>query len=83
MTERISYFPDTDTMYVEVRPGPTEGGADAGPDLVIHYGTDGLPSGYEIERASRHPEHIAAALAATCSKVSSTMTIATGWRTTA
>ncbi len=58
----IRYYPDTDTMYVELRPGPTTGGEDAGEDLVIHYGEDGQPSGYEIEHASRHPEHIAAAL---------------------
>ncbi len=58
----IRYYPDTDTMYVELRPGPTTGGEDAGEDLVIHYGEDGRPSGYEIEHASQHPEHIAAAL---------------------
>jgi hypothetical protein len=38
------------------------GGEDAGEDLVIHYGADGLPWLWEIEHASRHPEHIAAAL---------------------
>lgn len=58
----IRYYPDTDTMYVEIRPGMTVGGEDAGEDLVIHYGEDGRPSGYEIEHASKHPEHIAAAL---------------------
>lgn len=58
----IRYYPDTDTMYVELRPGPTTGGEDAAEDLVIHYGDDGQPSGYEIEHASTHPEHIAAAL---------------------
>ena len=42
----IRYYPDTDTMYVELRPGPTTGGEDAGEDLVIHYGEDGQPSGY-------------------------------------
>ena len=37
---------------------------DAGEDLVIHYAADGEPWLWEIEHASRHPEHIAAALAA-------------------
>lgn len=60
--QAIRYYPDTDTMYVELRPGPTTGGEDAGEDLVIHYGEDGQPSGYEIEHASKRPEHIAAAL---------------------
>ena len=26
----IRYYPDTDTMYDELRPGPTTGGEDAG-----------------------------------------------------
>jgi len=35
---------------------------DAGEDLVIHYAADGQPWLWEIEHASQHPEHIAAAL---------------------
>jgi uncharacterized protein YuzE len=65
----IRYFPDTDTMTVEIRPWPGEaasteaiGGEDAGEDLVIHYAADGEPWLWEIEHASQHPEHIAAAL---------------------
>src|SRR3546814_13331307 len=58
----IRYYADTDTMYVELRPGPTTGGEDAGADLVIHFGEDGEPAGYEIEHASQHPAHTAAAL---------------------
>ena len=67
----ISYTPETDTMAIEVRPWPKDtaageravGGEDAGEDLVIHYAGDGEPWLWEIEHASRHPEHIAAALA--------------------
>lgn len=67
----ISYSPETDTMAIEVRPWPEGakgnesaiGGEDAGEDLVIHYAADGEPWLWEIEHASRHPEHIAAALA--------------------
>jgi uncharacterized protein YuzE len=70
MTEPvIRYFPDTDTMAIEIRPWPGEtgdrqnvGGEDAGEDLVIHYAADGEPWLWEIEHASAHPEHIAAAL---------------------
>lgn len=69
----IRYYPDTDTLVVEIRPWPeiegdagmdAIGGEDAGEDLVIHYGPDAQPYLYEIEHASRHPEHITAALAA-------------------
>jgi len=66
----IRYYPDTDTMAIEIRPWPEDeggdpgkvGGEDAGEDLVIHYARDGQPWLWEIEHASVHPEHIAAAL---------------------
>ena len=66
----IRYYPETDTMAIEVRPWPKGsgnqrniGGQDEGEDLVVHYAPDGKPWLWEIEHASRHPEHIAAALA--------------------
>jgi hypothetical protein len=64
----IRYCVETDTMAVEVRPWPGAADDDAvardcGDDLVIHYAPDGGPWLWEIEHASRHPEHIAAALA--------------------
>jgi uncharacterized protein YuzE len=66
----IRYYPKTDTMAIEVRPWPAGGekiadaigGEDAGEDLVIHYAADGDPWLWEIEHASKHPEHISAAL---------------------
>jgi uncharacterized protein YuzE len=64
----VRYFPDTDTMAIELRPWPglpgeSGEGEDAGSDLVIHYYPgDGKPWLWEIEHASQHPEHIAAAL---------------------
>ena len=64
----VGYCIETDTMAVEIRPWPgredDDGIArDAGVDLVIHYAPDGQPWLWEIEHASRLPEHIAAALA--------------------
>ncbi|MGD9616703.1 MAG: DUF2283 domain-containing protein [Alphaproteobacteria bacterium] len=67
----ITYHPETDTMAIELRPWPGDreqgdaeiGGEDAGEDLVVHYAPDGEPWLWEIEHASTHPEHIAAALA--------------------
>ena len=68
----IRYYPETDTMAIELRPWPQMaeaadpsaiGGEDAGEDLVVHYAADGEPWLWEIEHASTHPEHIAAALA--------------------
>ncbi len=67
----IRYYPATDTMAIELRPWPEGragetaqiGGEYAGDNLVIHYAADGEPWLWEIEHASVHPEHIAAALA--------------------
>lgn len=66
----IRYYPETDTMAIEVRPWPEGqegnpneiGGQDAGEDLVIHYAADGQLWLWEIEHASSHPEHIVRAL---------------------
>jgi hypothetical protein len=79
--EPVRYCVDTDTMAVEVRPWPgrpgeTAEGEDAGLDLVIHYyPRDGEPWLWEIEHASEHPEHIAAALRAMRSRQSKPHTI--------
>jgi uncharacterized protein YuzE len=67
---KIRYYPETDTMAIEVRPWPGDtggdpsqvGGQDEGEDLVVHYAADGQPWLWEIEHASAHPEHISAAL---------------------
>ena len=77
----IRYFPETDTLAIELRPWPIAqdgdpnetGGEDAGKDLVVHYAPDGDPWLWEIEHASTHPEHITAALGQ----------IRNRWRTTA
>ena len=73
----IRYYPESDTMAIEVRPWPARserdeaqiGGEDAGDNLVIHYAPDGEPWLWDIEHASVHPEHIAAALAQIRSRV--------------
>ena len=65
--EPIRYSVDTDTMAIEIHPWPggeDGSGYDAGPDLVIHDAPDGQPWLWEIEHASQHPEHVAAAPAA-------------------
>jgi hypothetical protein len=64
----VSYCVETDTMAIEIRSWPGQGdddgiARDAGVDLVIHYAPDGDPWMWEIEHASGHLEHIAAALA--------------------
>jgi hypothetical protein len=51
----LECYPDTDALYVEIRPGHTVGGRDADDDLVIHYGEDGRrrDAGARAERSDR------------------------------
>ena len=71
--EPVLYDAETDTLLVELRPWPVAapaavnervGGEDAADGLVVHYGPDGLPHGFEIEHASEHPDLVARALSA-------------------
>jgi uncharacterized protein YuzE len=52
----FEYFPDTDTLYIALRPGP---GADAGevaPDVILDYDANGNVIGITIEHASERAE---------------------------
>lgn len=61
----VLYDPDTDSMYVKVRPEPgVDSVVDDDRDLVIDLGEDGEPVGYDIQYASQHPDVIAEALSA-------------------
>jgi hypothetical protein len=66
--EPVLYDPETDTLLVELRPWPAAspaevneqvGGEDAEDGLVVHYGPDGLPHAFEIERASQRRDLVA------------------------
>lgn len=64
MTEIALYDPETDSLYVKIRQGPSvRQRMDEDREVVIDYGEDGEPVGYDIQSASRHPEVIAEALA--------------------
>jgi uncharacterized protein YuzE len=60
----VRYYPETDTLYVELRPGRTVSGEEVEEDLVIHYDEQDQPAGFEIEHASDHPEYVTRALTA-------------------
>ena len=59
----IRYYPDTDTMAIELRPYPTGpggdpaqvGGQDEGEDLVVHYAADGGPWLWRLSTRPRIP----------------------------
>jgi uncharacterized protein YuzE len=63
VSEPVSYDPSTDSMYVKIRPGASvRQKMDEQREVIIDFGEDGEPVGYDIQFASRHPDVIAEAL---------------------
>jgi len=56
---KTSYDRSTDSLYVEVRPLPSCRTVEIAEDIMVDYGTDGLPIGYDIQHASTKAEFIA------------------------
>lgn len=49
---KTSYDPDTDSLYIEIRPDPASRTVEVEPDVMVDYGADGEPVGYDIQHAS-------------------------------
>lgn len=49
---KTSYDPGTDSLYIEVRPLPSKRTVEVEPDVMVDYGADGEPVGYDIQHAS-------------------------------
>jgi len=62
MKPTLDYDPETDSLYIKLRPGNSVDNRVVSDDVVIDLGEDGEPVGYDIQHASRHPEAIADAL---------------------
>jgi uncharacterized protein YuzE len=56
---KTSYDKSTDSLYVEVRPLPSCRTAEIEEDVMVDFGRDGLPVGYDIQHASTKTEFIA------------------------
>jgi len=52
----FEYFPDTDTLYIALRPGPSADAAEVAPDVVLDYDADGGMIGLTVEHASRRAD---------------------------
>lgn len=49
---KTSYDPGTDSLYIEIRPLPSKRTVEVEPDVMVDYGADGEPVGYDIQHAS-------------------------------
>ena len=53
---RFEYFPETDTLYIELMEGPGADAQEVAPDIVLDYNAAGQVIGIEIERASERTD---------------------------
>jgi len=56
---KTSYDKSTDSLYVEVRAMPSCRTVEIEEDVMVDYGADGDPVGYDIQHASTKSEFIA------------------------
>lgn len=52
----FEYYPDTDTLYIALRPGPSADAAEVAPDVVFDYDAEGNVIGMTIEHASERAD---------------------------
>ena len=52
----FEYFPDTDTLYIALRPGLSADAGEVAPDLVLDYDADGHVIGLTVEHASERAD---------------------------
>jgi uncharacterized protein YuzE len=50
---RLEYFPDTDTLYIQLRDVPGADAHEVAEDIVLDFGESGEVVGIEIEHASQ------------------------------
>lgn len=55
---KTSYDPSTDSLYIEVRPLPSKRTVEVETDVMVDFGADGEPVGYDIQHASTKTELI-------------------------
>lgn len=53
---KFEYFPDTDTLYIQLRDGAGANAEEVAPDIVLDYNAAGEVIGIEIEHASENTD---------------------------
>ncbi len=46
---KVSYYPDTDSMFVKLKPGLEAEGSEVAPGIVFHYTTEGEVTAIDID----------------------------------
>jgi uncharacterized protein YuzE len=50
---RIAYYPDTDSMYIDLSEKPSADSREVSPGVVLDYDEDGNIAGIDIDNASK------------------------------
>jgi len=50
---RLSYYPETDSLYIDIADRPSVDSLEAAPGVVLDFGADGSLVGIDIDRASK------------------------------
>jgi len=50
---KIAYYPDTDSMYIDLSEKPSAESHEVSPGVVLDYDADGNIAGIDIDNASR------------------------------
>ncbi len=53
---KFEYFPETDTLYIQLREGNGADAQEVAPDIVFDYDQSGEVIGIEIEHASKRTD---------------------------
>ena len=53
---KFAYYPETDTLYVELSDAPAADSRPAGEDIVLDYDADGRLVGIDLDHATRHAD---------------------------
>ncbi len=51
---KIEYFPETDTLYIDLSERPSTDSREIGEGIVLDLDEKGLPVGLDIDQASKH-----------------------------
>ena len=51
---RIEYFPDTDSLYIDLSERPSADSREIGKGVVLDLDDQGRPVGLDIDQASKH-----------------------------
>jgi uncharacterized protein YuzE len=62
---KLSYDKSSDSLYIELRPLPARRTREIEPDVMLDFGEDGEPVGYDLQHASTKRDLILSIILAT------------------